>query len=260
MGIETTITKVVDACNKLTETVTNQIGKIDARVDAASNQFTAWRNSVQAKDINGRALYKQEIDLTGLSTDVFYPVWWTMPGNEAGETEITISRYFSRDSQKAPFGEGVVHIAGLSLQLEGIGYIWSGDSNFMAVKRISQTYRETVRGISFGMICTARAVTGLRPMYLGLTAGQLTNSPQFSGVYLRGGLSYSITKTFDYPINFSKVDSEVSMADNVTADWEVRWSVKPYSMAQADAVIGKVYQNKSLAYSYDNDARYTSKV
>jgi len=103
MGIETTITKVVDACNKLTETVTNQIGKIDARVDAASNQFTAWRNSVQARIINGRSLYSQEIDLTGLPTDTFYPVWWTMPGNDSGETEITISRIYSRDAGSAPF-------------------------------------------------------------------------------------------------------------------------------------------------------------
>ncbi|ROM57851.1 phage tail protein, partial [Pseudomonas poae] len=233
MGIEATITKVVDACNKLTETVTNQIGKIEARMDTASSQFTTWRNSVQAKDINGRALYKQEIDLTGLSTDVLYPVWWTMPGNDAGETEITVARYFARDSEKAPFGEGIYHIAGLNLQLEGAGYPWNGDANFLTIKRISQTYRETVRGISFGMICTARAVTGLKPMYLGLVAGQLTTAAQFSGLYLRGGLSYTISKSFDYPVNFSKLDTEVIMKDDVTADWEVRWVVKPYSLAQA---------------------------
>ncbi|MBI6564509.1 phage tail protein [Pseudomonas synxantha] len=260
MGLETTITKVVDACNKLTETVTNQIGKIDARVEAASSQFAAWRNSVQAKDINGRALYKQDIDLTGLSTEVFYPVWWTMPGNEAGETEITVSRVFYRDQEKAPFGQGIYHIAGLNLQLEGVGYIWNGDANFLAIKRISQTYRETVRGVSFGMICTARAITGLKPMYLGLVAGQQTNAPQFSGMYLRGGLSYTITKTFDYPVNYSKLDTEVIMKDDVNADWEVRWAVKPYSLTQADAVLGKAFEEKRLAYSHDNDTRYTAKV
>lgn len=260
MGIETTITKVVDACNKLTDTVTNQIGKIEARMDTASSQFTTWRNSVQAKDINGRALYKQEIDLTGLSTDVLYPVWWTMPGNDAGETEITVSRYFARDSEKTPFGEGVIHIAGLNLQLEGAGYPWNGDANFLTIKRISQTYRETVRGISFGMICTARAVTGLKPMYSGLVAGQLTTAAQFSGLYLRGGLSYTISKSFDYPVNFSKLDTEVIMKDDVTADWEVRWVVKPYSLAQADAALGKTLEDKRLAYSHDNDVRYTAKV
>ena len=215
---------------------------------------------MQAKDINGRALYKQDIDLTGLPTDVFYPVWWTMPGNDAGETEITISRIFARDSEKAPFGEGVYHIAGLSLQLEGVGFAWNGDANFLAIKRISQTYRETVRGVSFGMVCIARAVTGLKPLYLGLVAGQVTTSPQFSGVYLRGGLSYTITKTFDYPVNYSKLDTEVIIKDDVNADWEIRWAVKPYALAQADAVLGKTLEEKRLAYSHDNDIRYTAKV
>lgn len=259
MGIETTIAKVVEACNKLTETVTNQIGKIDTRVEEASNQFNAWRNSVQAKDINGRAHYKQDIDLTGLSTGFFYPVWWTMPGNEAGETEVSISRGFSRDAEKAPFGDGIYHIAGLNLQLEGVGYPWSGDAKFLAVKRISQTYRETVRGVSYGMICTARAVTGLKPMYPGLIAGQQTNAPQFSGVYLRGGLSYTITKTFEHSLKFSKLDAEFIMEDNITADWEVRWAVKPISLANADAVLGKSYAELPLAYSLDNDQRYTIK-
>ena len=256
MGIETTITKVVEACNKLTETVTNQVGKIDARVEAMSGQFMAWRNSVQAKDINGRALYKQEIDLTGLSTDVLYPVWWTMPGNELGETEIIVSRTFSRDAEKAPFGEGIYHIAGLSLQLEGVSFLWSGDAKFLAIKRVSQTYRETVRGVSLGMICTARAVTGLKPMYPGLVADQQTNAPQFSGMYLRGGLSYAITKTFEEPLNFSRLDTEVIMKDDVTAAWEVRWAVKPYTLAQADSVLGKSYAERPLAYSLDNDQRY----
>lgn len=259
MGIETTITKVVEACNKLTETVTNQIGAIDARVEAASNQFTAWRNSVQAKDINGRALYKQDIDLTGLSTDVLYPVWWTMPGNELGETEIIVSRTFTRDVEKAPFGEGIYHVAGLSLQLEGMGFPWSGDARFLAIKRISQTYRETVRGVSFGMICTARAVTGLKPMYPGLVADQQTNAPQFSGMYLRGGLSYTVIKSFEQPLSFSRLDTEVIMKDDVTAAWEVRWAVRPHALAQADAVLGKTYAELPLAYSLDNDQRYTIK-
>ena len=168
--------------------------------------------------------------------------------------------YFIETVTKHPSVRGVYHIAGLNLQLECVGYIWNGDANFLAIKRISQTYRETVRGVSFGMVCTARAVTGLKPMYLGLVAGQLTNAPQFSGMYLRGGLSYTITKTFDYPVNYSKLDTEVTMKDDVNADWEVRWAVKPYSLAQAEVALGKTLEEKRLAYSHDNDIRYTAKV
>lgn len=259
MGIETTITKVVDACNKLTETVTNQIGKIDAQVEAASSQFTAWRNSVQAKDINGRALYKQEIDLTGLPTDTFYPVWWTMPGNESGETEITLSRIYSRDQELEPFGKGVSHIAGLNLQMEGCGYIWNGDGNLLSIKRISQTYRESVRGVSFGMICVARHITGVRPLYQDVADGQVIQAAMHSGVYLRGGLGYTVTKSFAGAVGFSRSDSEVAIGESTQGDWEIRWCVRPYRLVDADAVLGAMLPEKRLAYSYDNDKIYASK-
>lgn len=259
MGIEATITKVVDACNKLTDTVTNQIGKINAQVDAASSQFTAWRSSVQAKDINGRAMYSQEIDLTGLPTDTFYPVWWTMPGNDSGETEITISRIYSRDAASAPFGQGIVHIAGLNLQMEGCGYIWNGDGNFLTIKRISQTYRETVRGVSFGMICTARHVSGVRPLYQGAQNGQIIQSAIHSGLYLRGGLGYTVNKSFAGAVGFSRSDIEVAMGEASQGDWEIRWCVRPYRLAEADAVLGATLPEKRMAYAYDNDKIYAMK-
>ncbi|CRM83890.1 hypothetical protein [Pseudomonas sp. 24 E 13] len=259
MGIETTITKVVDACNKLTETVTNQIGKINAQVDAASSQFTAWRSTVQAKDINGRALYSQDIDLTGLPTDTFYPVWWTMPGNDSGETEVTFSRIYNRDVGVWPFGSGIVHIAGLNLQMEGCGHIWSGDGNYLTVKRISQTYRETVRGISFGMTCIARHVTGVRPLYLNVYDGQIIQSSIHSGLYLRGGLSYTVNKSFPGAIGFSRLDAEVAMGESSQGDWEIRWCVRPYRLSEADAVLGATLPEKRMAYAYDNDKIYATK-
>ncbi|MFB3305391.1 phage tail protein [Pseudomonas sp. AMR01] len=259
MGIEATITKVVDACNKLTDTVTNQIGKINAQVDVVSNQFTAWRNSVQAKDINGRALYSQEIDLTGLPTDTFYPVWWTMPGNESGETEVTFSRIFSRNSESTPFGQGTFHIAGLNLQMEGCGHLWSGDGNYLTVKRISQTYRETVRGVSFGMICIARHVSGVRPLYLDVKDGQVIESSIHSGLYLRGGLSYTVNKSFPDAVSFSRLDTEVAMGESTQGDWEIRWCVRPYRLADVDAVLGATLPEKRMAYAYDNDKIYAMK-
>ncbi|MEO8491834.1 phage tail protein [Pseudomonas sp.] len=259
MGIEATITKVVDACNKLTDTVTNQIGKINAQVDVASNQFTAWRNSVQAKDINGRALYSQEIDLTGLPTDTFYPVWWMMPGNDSGETEVTFSRGYSRNSELTPFGQGIWHVAGLNLQMEGCGHLWGGDGNYLTVKRISQTYRETVRGISFGMICIARHVSGVRPLYLDVKDGQVIQSSMHSGLYLRGGLSYTVNKSFPDALGFSRLDTEVAIGESTQGDWEIRWCVRPYRLADVDAVLGATLPEKRMAYAYDNDKIYAMK-
>lgn len=258
MGIETTITKVVDACNKLTETVTNQIGKIDARVEAASSQFTAWRNSVQAKDINGRASYTQTIDLTGLPTNIFYPVWWRMPGNEKGMSEIVISRNYGMDAGLNPFNNNFEpHVAGLNLQMEGCGIPWNGDANFLTIKRISQTYRETVRRAQFGMLSYVRPVTGLKPIWLNQAIGTLVSSPQESGCYLRGGLTYIVTKSFDEPVKFSRSDAEVELSQAVTAEYEICWKVKPFAMTAPE--LGETYPESRLAYTLDNDLRYTVK-
>ncbi|MBJ2284638.1 phage tail protein [Pseudomonas sp. MF6755] len=258
MGIEATITKVVDACNKLTDTVTNQIGKIDARMDAAQEQFSAWRGRVQAKDLNGRASYSQMIDLTGLSTDIFYPVWWRMPGNEQGISEIIISRNHAQNHELNPFNNNFEpHVAGLNLQMEGCGIPWNGDANFLTVKRISQTYRETVRCAQFGMLSYVRPVTGLKPIWLNQPVGTLVSSPQESGCYLRGGLSYIVTKSFEEPVKFSRSDAEVELSQAVTADYEISWKVKPFVMTAPE--MGVTYPESRMAYTLDNDQRYAVK-
>ncbi|MFC6297686.1 phage tail protein [Pseudomonas sp. CCM 7893] len=258
MGIETTITKVVDACNKLTETVTNQIGKIDAQMDVALGQFTAWRGSVQAKDINGRASYSQVIDLTGLSTNIFYPVWWRMPGNEKGISEIVISRNFSQNHELNPFNNNFdTHVAGLNLEMEGCGIPWNGDANFLTTKRISQTYRETVRRAQFGMLSYVRPVTGLKPIWLNQVPGTLVSSPQESGCYLRGGLSYLVTKSFEEPVKYSRSDAEVELSQAVTPEYEISWKVKPFAITATE--LGETYPESRMAYTLDNDQRYAVK-
>ena len=257
MSIETTIASLVKASNDLTSAVTGQLGKIEAKLNEAFGQFTAWRQSVQAKDINGRASYTQVIDLTGLSTNIFYPVWWTMPGNDEGETEVIISRLFSRDADKKPYGEGVVHIAGLNLQIEGCGFPWNGDANFLSIKRISQTYRETVRQVRFGMVSIIRGVTGTKPIYNGAAIGAMAECPIASGCYLRGGLSYVVTKSFLDPVKYSRVDVEVKVGEAVTTETEIAWYVKPYQAT--DALLGAAYEESRIAYTQDLDKRYAAK-
>ncbi|MBA5956010.1 phage tail protein [Pseudomonas lactis] len=258
MGIETTITKVVDACNKLTDTVTSQIGKINTRMDTAQEQFSTWRGTVQAKDINGRASYSQVIDLTGLSTNIFYPVWWRMPGNEQGISEIVISRNYAQNHELNPFNNNFEpHVAGLNLQMEGCGIPWNGDANFLAIKRVSQTYRETVRKAQFAMLSFVRPVTGLKPIWLNLTPGVLTTSPQESGCYLRGGLTYLVTKSFQEPVKYSRTDEEVELSQAVTPEYEISWKVKPFVMTAPE--LGDTYPESNTAYTLDNDKRYAVK-
>jgi len=257
MSLESAVQDLVVASNKLTTAVDEKITKIDARVDKEAADFAAWRQEVQAKDINGRAQYTQLIDLTGLSTNIFFPVWWTMPGNEEGETQIVISRLFSRDADLQPYGAGVIHIAGLNLQVEGCGFPWNGDANYLSLKRVSQTYRETVRLVSFGMKSIVRKVTGTKPLFFGAVEGQIDNCAIASGCYLRGGLSYTVTKSFKDPVKYSRSDNEVKIGEVVDAENEIAWCVKPYQAT--DPILGNMYSESRVAYTQDLDNRYALK-
>lgn len=255
MSLETTIAALVNAANTLTAAVDGKIGEINTRVNQTFTDFSNWKDTVQAIDINGRAEYKQTIDLTGLPTNYFYPVWWTTPGNEAGESSVIISRAYSKDSGVGPWA-GITHVAGLNMQVDCCGMAWNGDANYLAVKRLVQTYRKTVRAINFQMVCIARSRTGTKPLYNNLTDGQVSQAPVASGCYLRGGMTYDVTRSFMAPLQFSKLDSEVTIYETTAADgsWEIRYTVRPYIETAPE--IGADYGDSRLAYSMDNNIVY----
>lgn len=258
MSLETSIAALVDASNKLTDAVNGKIGEIDQRVASAENEFDQWRGSVEAKDISGESLYRSTIDLTGLSSDYYYPVWWRMPNNLMGESRIMISRSYGEDCDKFPFGPGVTHLAGLLLQVEGTAHVWAGDADYLTMKRISQTYRDTVRAVRFGMMSIARPVDGVKPLYNGYTNGQVVDCAVFSGCYLRGGLTYHVAKNFKENLSYSRQDVEVEIARSVHPSFEIKWVVKPYHIN--DAQLGAVYAESRLAYVLDYDQRYAKKA
>ncbi|QPW31830.1 hypothetical protein AAGU53_18420 (plasmid) [Edwardsiella ictaluri] len=258
MSLETSIAALVEASNKLTDAVNGKIGEIDQRVASAENEFDQWRGSVEAKDISGESLYRSTIDLTGLSSDYYYPVWWRMPNNLAGESRVMISRNYAEDRDKFPFGPGVTHLAGLLLQIEGTAHQWDGDANYMTIKRISQTYRDTVRAVKFAMMSIARPVDGVKPLYNGYTAGQVVGCDLFSGCYLRGGLTYHVAKNFKDGLLYSRQDVEVELERSVQTSFEIKWMVKPYH--KDDATLGAVYAESRLAYILDYDSRYAKKA
>ncbi|MEZ8852244.1 hypothetical protein AB6E22_14235 [Vibrio cyclitrophicus] len=264
MGIEQKITDLqktsaeqTAASQALSQEVAGKMGEIDQKVVEAKDSFERWRGDVQAKDINGQSVYKSVIDLTGLSTDNFYPVWWGMPGNKEGESRVTISRGYSEDRNLAPFGQGVSHIAGLNLQIEGAGCPWSGDANYLTIKRLSQTYRKTARAVQFGMKCIARPISNVKPLYAGYEAGQVVSHSLRSGCYLRGGLTYHVIKNFDGQLWYSREDGEVSAGTSSQATFEIDWKVKAYHID--DPFLGPDYEESRLAYTLDYDKRYAKK-
>lgn len=250
--------------NKLTEQLRTDRDSIIAEKNATIAAMEIWKNTVEAKDINGVAKYIQVLDLTSSSVDYMYPIWWNMPGNSQGESRLCISRHFSDDSALEPFGAGIVHIAGLQLVLSGVGYPWGGDANYLNLKILQQRYRETVRQVRFGMHCYARKIdpTSSLPIYGGFTDGQIVSSSQWSGCYLRGGLTYRITKSFPAPIQFSIEPGEVAMSIARSAEWEIAWKVKPQIMTD-NSILGATKVDVTVPYSdmYDvhNDARYAPK-
>ena len=245
------------ASTQLSDDVKGTIGQINATVAAKMKQLDDWKESATADKMKGVARYKHIIDLTGISSDYFFPVWWTMPTNEHGGAEIDITRWYGRDRHLTPFGDGVTHLAGLLLQLEGNENGWGGGGKYLQIKRISQTYRETVRKIRFSMSCIARPVDGSKPMYLNTKPGQVVGCPRLSGCYLRGGLTYIALTNWNTDIHFSKEVGETEMTRCSVKNWEIKWVAKAYALD--DPFLGERYAETRNAYQHTNKDLYEPK-
>ncbi|MGJ0630218.1 hypothetical protein [Xenorhabdus bovienii] len=106
--------------------------------------------TLSAEDVQGEPRFNTTIDLTGLSSDRYYPVWWQFPPNYSGANSwLTIHRNYAEDREnKNPFGKDVTHLAGLEVQIEGSDTLWGGDAHYLNIKRINQRYRNTVKRFS----------------------------------------------------------------------------------------------------------------
>ncbi|WP_339050632.1 hypothetical protein [Candidatus Hamiltonella endosymbiont of Tuberolachnus salignus] len=234
-----------------------------------------WKQTVKAKELEGEPRYTTTIDLTGLSTERYYPVWWRFPPNEGANNWLTIHRSYATDREKFPFGQDITHLAGLLVQLEGGDTPWGGDAQYFHIKRLHQSYRKTVKALNYRMLCIARPVDGKYPMINGLSAGALNHSPVYSGGYLRGGLTYFVTSSFSHHrLGFSREEGEVEIfqwsyaggdkikhkeEDSVSIDsaFEIRFMVKPFG--SDDPALGKDYADVTMPYAFDYDKRYQPK-
>ncbi|WP_319940703.1 phage baseplate protein, partial [Xenorhabdus littoralis] len=206
---------------------------------------------LSAEDIKGEPRFNTTIDLTGLSSDRYYPVWWRFPHNYDGANAwLTIHRTYSEDREKNPFGENVTHLAGLQLQIEGSEVAWGGDAQYLNIKRIRQTYRNTVKNIRYQMMSIARPVDDKYPLYGGVKSGDTVEAPVLSGCYLRGGLTYHVTSNF-FDIHYSREDGEVEAHQSIQPhnNFEIKWMVKSYAID--DPLLGKDYSDTVLPYAHD---------
>ncbi|WP_422824120.1 phage baseplate protein [Xenorhabdus entomophaga] len=190
------------------------------------------------------------INLTGLSSDRYYPVWWQFPSNDGANSWLTIHRWYAEDREKEPFGKGVTHLAGLSLQIEGGDVPWGGDAQYLNIKRVSQTYRNTVKNIRHGMMCIARPIDGKYPLYQGVKSGDIVECKRNNGCYLRGGLTYHVTSNFS-GIRYSREEGEVEINSALESNnnFEIKWTAKSYAIN--DPLLGKDYDDVVTPYAYD---------
>ncbi|WP_445286137.1 gp53-like domain-containing protein, partial [Xenorhabdus sp. KJ12.1] len=249
-------------------------GKIEGKVDVASDiEATGWiggkelwerksdggwvraytpQNKPSAAEIQVEPRFNNTIDLTGLSSDRYYPVWWRFPHNDSGANPwLTIHRNYAKNrGDKNPFGKDVTHLAGLLLQMEGGDTRWGGDAQYLNIKRIRQTYRNTVKNIRYAMMSIARPIDDKYPLYEGVKSGDIVQSPVFSGCYLRGGLTYHVTSNFS-DIHYSREDGEVEAHQSIQPynNFEIKWMVKSYAID--DPQLGSEYDDTVLPYAHD---------
>ncbi|WP_338804727.1 phage tail protein [Xenorhabdus griffiniae] len=206
--------------------------------------------ALSAEDVQGEPRFNTTIDLTRLSSDRYYPVWWRFPSNDGANSWLTIHRWYAEDREKEPFGKGVTHLAGLSLQIEGGDVPWGGDAHYLNIKRIRQTYRNTVKNIRHGMMCIARPIDGKYPLYQGAKPGDIVTCYTRSGCYLRGGLTYHVTSNFS-GIHYSREEGEIEVDNSLQShnNFEIKWTAKSYAID--DPVLGKDYDDVVTPYAYD---------
>ncbi|WP_275350280.1 gp53-like domain-containing protein [Xenorhabdus bovienii] len=203
-----------------------------------------------AEAIQAEPRFNTTIDLTGLSSDRYYPVWWRFPSNDGANSWLTIHRSYAEDrGDKNPFGKDETHLAGLLLQIEGGDSPWGGDAHYLNIKRISQTYRKTVKNIHHKMMSIARPIDGKFPILDSAKSGDTVLCYTYSGCYLRGGLTYHITSNFS-GICHSREEGEVEISQwSDGHKWEIKWMAKSYAID--DPILGKEYDDTVLPYAHD---------
>ena len=183
--------------------ISNQINDKIAELDAAQPE----KRIVQTLRIEG-------------SSDYLYPVWFIWSDNTFGTGKVTISRpfFWNRDVLHP------THSAALLLELEGNGWQWAGDANFMEIKRFAEKYHSSCSHVSFQGYTRYRQEGATNLEYPENEFGPIC--PVYSTVYLRGGgLDYQISSNFEISFDHSLESTRVWRSDSHGS-----WYVEPIHM------------------------------
>ncbi|WP_105168562.1 phage tail protein [Pseudoalteromonas sp. T1lg23B] len=244
MALEQDIAKLVDRADELTNIVDNKATLIDNKMVELDNRVKAKEAQVDQfiQDATPESRYVQTITIGG-SKDYLYPVWWRFPDNSFGTGKLTIHRNYAWNGgvSERPLNSTSAHQAALLLELEGNASVWSGDANYMNIKRFHERYNNTVSHVDYRLQCYAEKMDPAKSFYGGGEDGSL--GPWHctrSGLYLRGGgLTYRITKNWQGDVDFHD-GSDMERRDTYSSaqgDWTVRWFVKPIEFAARKAPI-----------------------
>jgi len=244
MSTPTEVAKLITAANNLTQTVIDKRSEITSTVNAKIAQLDNWKASLTPQSIAAAKNYVSAIDLTGLSTDRYYPVWWSGVSGKSDIQRIVICRHYSDDEDLDPFNTQNGNLAGLFLEIETIATL-SSVLRYFAVVRLSQVLRKTVRNIRHGMRCAnvLPADGHLSDTY----HTQNKINPYRCGLYLRGGLTYRVISNYHALLNYSREDGEVEISASSVFTHKGRWMAKSYNIN--DPFLGPEYDNFMPPYN-----------
>jgi len=244
MSTPTEVAQLITATNNLTQTVIDKRSEITSTVNAKITQLDNWKASLTPAKIAAEPRYVSTIDLTGLSSDRYYPVWWAAVNSKSGIQKIVICRNQSDDAALDPFNTQDGNLAGLFLEIENAATLSNG-LRYFSVVRLSQVLRKTVRNIRHGMRCA-----NVLP-----ADGQLSDTyyvqnkinPYRCGLYLRGGLTYRVISNYHAALDYSRDDGEVEIFASSVFAHKGRWMVRSYDIN--DPFLGSEYDNFTAPYN-----------
>ncbi|KJF95189.1 hypothetical protein [Photobacterium angustum] len=222
MGLEQQISSLVQASEKLTETVSNKIGEIDKRCDETLTSLELWKENVTAESIQGEGKYVNEITVKG-DKDTLYPVYFSMPSGAQAEIQIYRAYHWnnSTKSKEEQSAFNATHVASALVVLRGQAHFWNGDANYLRTDVNFQRYRPTVGGIGHSGYAYRNKLTSNEASTEYSTEHTGFNGCSFSSFFLRGGnLTYSIisNREIDFRLMMDS-GTEIYQSSSVNAVW-----------------------------------------
>ena len=211
----------LEELTRLTQTDINTLNT------SAGSKLVSFNNLLYYTNKYTQSNYTKVIDLTGLSTDYFFPVWWmdqSYLDKTGNRIYVSITRQESDDYLLNAFGETYAdgtptkQVGAVGFTFETNGNIFSRPSSaMMKVVTHGQTYRDLVRLPRYAMKCYfmySNKAGQNYPRDANQQDYQVTSFKGGSGVYLRGGLTYMLSTNHTellQSVRYSRLRTEVEL-------------------------------------------------